>query len=199
MTCRGILGNASVAMGALLLLPSYSAAQGLPGRVEELETRAAEMEARLGAAEGRIGSLEARVAELAGRTAPLARVVDCGAGETVAATLAAAADHVGPLTITIRGTCTESVTLTRDNVTLRGAGAGDGLRAPASAATVLSLGGARDIVLSRLTLDGGGAARGLQVRQASVVSAFDVAARPASRVPPSTTTAKVSSRTGAAG
>jgi hypothetical protein len=159
------------------VVPVESGAQGLPRRVDDLERRAAEAEARLSAAEARLAALDTRVAELAGATAPLALDVDCPAGQTVTAALAGAAAHLGPVTINIHGQCTETVIVDRDNVTLQGAAVGDGLTAPAGARSLLTLGAVRRVVLRRLTLDGGGTARGLVASRGSAFSSFDLTVR----------------------
>lgn len=78
--------------------------------------------------------------------------VDCAAGQTVADTLEQTASAPS-VTITVQGTCTESVLIARDGVRLQGAAPGDGLAAP-SAGTVLRLRGTR-IFLGQLTLTGG--------------------------------------------
>jgi hypothetical protein len=153
-----------LALGASVLAAQNSWPQGIPRRVEELERQ--------------VGLLQAIVAELAGRSEPLAQTVDCGAGQTVGGALAAAANHVGPLVITVRGLCVESVMLTRDDVTLQGAADGDGLRAPSGVFLVLGVrNAARRVVLNRLTLDGNGAGTGLSVSRASDVAATDMTIR----------------------
>jgi hypothetical protein len=83
---------------------------------------------------------------------PASVTVDCAAGETVANALAVT-ERAPSVTITIKGTCTESVTIVRDRVALVPFAAGDGLTAPAGQAA-LNLGGRR-IFLGQLTLTGG--------------------------------------------
>jgi parallel beta helix pectate lyase-like protein len=173
---RRLIVLAAAVLGTTLF-PVESRAQGLPGRVTDLERRAAEAEARLAAAEGRLTAVEARVAELAGASAPLALSVDCPAGQTVTAALAGAAGHLGPVTITIHGQCVESVTVSQDNVTLQGGVVGDGLTAPAGARNLLTLGAVRGIALRRLTLDGAGTARGLSASRGSAFVSFDLTVR----------------------
>jgi Tfp pilus assembly protein PilX len=173
---RGFILLAAAVLGTTLV-PVESRAQGLPRRVDDLERRATEAEARLAAAESRLSALDARVAELAGASAPLSLSVDCPAGQTVTAALAGAADHLGPVTITVHGQCVESVIVSRDNVTLQGAVVGDGLTAPAGARHLLTLGAVRGIALRRLTLDGGGTARGLSASRGSAFVSFDLTVR----------------------
>lgn len=84
---------------------------------------------------------------------PQTVLVDCAAGQTVTDALARTAD-APQVQITIRGMCTEAVTIARDNVTLR-AEIGNGLQAPSSTSNVLALSTARHIELSGLTLRGG--------------------------------------------
>ncbi|MDQ1459172.1 MAG: hypothetical protein QOI08_656, partial [Actinomycetota bacterium] len=60
---------------------------------------------------------------------PVAVSVDCGAGQTVQHAIDTA-DPTQPLTVTISGTCTESVEFFRDNVTLQAAASGGGIASP---------------------------------------------------------------------
>lgn len=87
---------------------------------------------------------------------PQSFLVDCAAGETVNEALQAA-DTLGPLSITIKGTCTEFVGINRDQVTLRAFAPGDGLQAPSATGAVLSMNAARRVRLEGLTLSGGNA------------------------------------------
>jgi hypothetical protein len=88
------------------------------------------------------------------QTPPSNVTVNCAAGDTIANALqqTAAAPSVK---ITINGTCTESVQIDRDNVTLKAANPGDGLAAPSGDSTVVAVEGARDVVLGGLTITGG--------------------------------------------
>ena len=95
-----------------------------------------------------------RVLKLQPAQEPEAVTVDCAAGEKVGQALTEAVASNARLTITIKGTCTEAVTVARDNVVLQGAASGDGLVAPAANQLVLGLAGRR-IFLSQLTLTGG--------------------------------------------
>lgn len=97
---------------------------------------------------------------------PAAVVVDCAAGQTVGQALADNATATS-LDITIKGTCTESVNVNRDDVSLHGAAAGDGLQAPSSGATVLQIASARQVRLSQLTVTGGG--NGISIGGAALV------------------------------
>lgn len=90
----------------------------------------------------------------AGPQGPRTVNVDCAAGQTIMAALQAAPVHL-PLTLNVRGTCTESVRIHRDEVTLNAASAGDGIRAPSAGQPALSLNGARHISLFGFTLTGG--------------------------------------------
>jgi hypothetical protein len=80
--------------------------------------------------------------------------INCKDGETVADALAQAPAS-GRFTVNIIGVCQESVTIYRDDVTLRGASAGDGLQLPLGMGTVLKIVGARRIYLKLLKLSGG--------------------------------------------
>lgn len=103
---------------------------------------------------------------------PLFLTVDCVAGDTVADALALAFGTTGRVTITLSGVCTESVSISRDDVTLQGASPGDGLQAPLSDFTALTLDGARRIVLSHLTLAGGSV--GLVAQEGTAFRADDI-------------------------
>ncbi len=103
---------------------------------------------------------------------PLSLAVDCVAGDTVADALALASSTTGRVTITLSGVCTEAVTISRDDVTLQGAAPGDGLQAPVSDFTALTLDGVRRIVLSQLTLAGGSV--GLVAQEGTAFRANDI-------------------------
>lgn len=103
---------------------------------------------------------------------PLFLAVDCTAGDTVADALALAPSTTGRVTITLSGVCTESVSISRDDVTLRGASPGDGLQAPAETFAALTLDGAQRIVLSHLTLAGGSV--GLAAQEGTAFRADDI-------------------------
>jgi hypothetical protein len=102
---------------------------------------------------------------------PQSVVVDCAAGQTVTQALAQTADAPS-VDITIKGTCTESVRIARDDVTLRGAATGDGLQAPSSSAGVLTIDAGRHIRLGQLKLAGG--RWGLSVLNGASVNGFNV-------------------------
>jgi hypothetical protein len=102
---------------------------------------------------------------------PLTVFVDCGAGQTVTAALAQAANRRA-VTIVISGVCTESVTIARDDVTLIGASPVDGLQAPASGASPVAVVGGQRVNLRQVTLQGG--QFGLSLRLGAVVMATDV-------------------------
>lgn len=93
-----------------------------------------------------------------GQTGPIEVSVNCNGGETITEALAAG-DPDFPLTITIVGTCVENVTITRDDVTLRGidpsrsriVGAPD----PGPIETPITVLGAERTVVENLTITGG--------------------------------------------
>jgi hypothetical protein len=86
---------------------------------------------------------------------PIACTVSCANGGTVASALALAPRTTAGLTITIKGTCVESVDQVPGHVTLQGPLSGDGLQAPnASSNPVLGLSGA-GVTLDNLTISGG--------------------------------------------
>jgi hypothetical protein len=84
---------------------------------------------------------------------PQSVTVDCAAGETVGDALLATAS-APRVTISVEGTCTETVFIGRDNVRLVAAAAGDGFTGPAANQAVLILNGRR-ISVTGLTLTGG--------------------------------------------
>lgn len=78
--------------------------------------------------------------------------VDCNRGQTVAKALDLG-DFRKPLVVNVRGTCREFVTITRDNVTLRGDPAAE-ILAPDNAHDLLTVSADR-VTLENLTLTGG--------------------------------------------
>lgn len=78
--------------------------------------------------------------------------VNCSAGQTISGALASAPASK-PVTIIVTGTCAESVTITRDDVTLQGANPSSGIKA--SSGTLLTLEEAHRILLQQLQLTGG--------------------------------------------
>lgn len=88
-------------------------------------------------------------------------LVDCTKGERVSDALAQTAVATG-VVITIKGTCSESVTVARDNVTLQGDGSGGTIQKDSGKGPAIWIPGARNVAISRLTLLGGaiGAAGG---------------------------------------
>jgi hypothetical protein len=79
--------------------------------------------------------------------------VDCGAGQSINQAIQQA-DPNEPLTIKVQGTCTESVSIRRDQVTVQANAPGDGINAPAGQSAI-QLSDARNINLVGLTLAGG--------------------------------------------
>lgn len=78
------------------------------------------------------------------------RIVDCAGGRRLAAALRLPSGR--QLTVTVRGTCNESVTITRDDVTLRdeSPAAGSGVNG------TIVIDGARRVVVENLTISGPG-------------------------------------------
>ena len=109
-----------------------------------------------------------------GQSDPVNVTVHCGGGQTVGAALAQGASRSGQLTITIEGTCIESVTIRRDDVTLVGASPTDGLQAPDATSNPLQVTSAQRVTLSGLHLQGGSQNSGLIVRHGAAVSAFNL-------------------------
>ena len=79
--------------------------------------------------------------------------VDCDAGQVISSALLTPARN---LTIFVRGVCEESITISRDNVGLIGVqGAAAGLRSTSTEQNLVSVSGARNVVLRNLSLEGG--------------------------------------------
>lgn len=89
-----------------------------------------------------------------GAPGPASVFVDCAAGQTIGDALQQTASATS-VDITVKGTCTETVGISRDHVSLHGGGPGDGLAAPAPDAPVLKVEAARYVRLDTLTLRGG--------------------------------------------
>ena len=87
---------------------------------------------------------------------PAAVTVDCAAGQSIQQALNANAAATS-LQITVNGTCTESVGVGSDNVTLQAGSAGGGIQAPSANACDLCLNGVRHVFVQGLTLSGGSA------------------------------------------
>lgn len=85
--------------------------------------------------------------------------VDCGAGQSINQAIQQA-DPNEPLTINVQGTCTEAVTVSRDDVTLQAGSPDAGITAPSSNDTALMFNGARGASVQGLTLSGGRAGIG---------------------------------------
>ena len=124
------------------VLVGAASAQGLADSVSQLERE--------------VAALQQAVSALEAASQPLHLTVDCAAGEKVANALERTAGRTGPLTITIIETCLESVAIvSRKDVTIQGASAGDGLQAPNPTENVLSLHRAHNIHLNQLALNSG--------------------------------------------
>jgi hypothetical protein len=87
---------------------------------------------------------------------PVTVSVNCGDGQTVQHAIDTA-DPTQPLTVTISGTCTESVALFRDNVTLQAAASGGGIAAPSGGGDPALTVGGRNVSLQSLALTASGA------------------------------------------
>jgi hypothetical protein len=113
----------------------------------------------------------------AGRTAvaaePIKTVnVDCAAGDTIAKALTLG-DERKPMLIIVRGTCNESVTFDRNDVTLQGDPAGGGVSGPDPSVDTILVTGSR-VTVDGLTVTGGrngiraSGAPGLSVRNSTI-------------------------------
>lgn len=83
---------------------------------------------------------------------PIEMYVDCSAGDTVNGAISSAGGLPNSLIITISGTCSESVIITRSNITLVGENPSDGISGFYS---VLASRGASHIEVESMTLGGG--------------------------------------------
>jgi len=99
---------------------------------------------------------------------PASLSVDCTAGQSVNQALGSVSPIAPSVSITIKGICTASVSINRDNVTLQGADTSSGLQSPSSNSDVLSIGSARNISINQLILQGGGT--GLGAGSGAIVS-----------------------------
>jgi len=104
---------------------------------------------------------------LSGAAAPEAFTisVDCSKNQTITSAIEKG-NYSKPLLIRIKGTCRESVSITRDHVTLEGEpGIGATIEAPDTSSDVVDISG-NDVTLDNLTLVGGN--NGIRNRQARV-------------------------------
>jgi hypothetical protein len=85
---------------------------------------------------------------------PIAYTVDCAKGQTIGAALARG-DARKPLTVYVRGTCSEYVHITRDDVTLIGMPPGGAVSGPGNAAPAIHIQADR-VFLQDLDVSGGG-------------------------------------------
>jgi len=81
--------------------------------------------------------------------------VNCSNGGSVMKVLNAEAHGREPIVLQIKGVCTESVIVTRSDVTLQGDSPTDGFKATSSSATVLTLNGALRTSVNQLSISGG--------------------------------------------
>ena len=84
---------------------------------------------------------------------PIAYTVDCAKGQTIGAALARG-DARKPLTLYVRGTCSEYVHVTRDDVTLVGIAPGGAVKAPGNEAPAIHIQADR-VFLQDLDVSGG--------------------------------------------
>jgi hypothetical protein len=102
----------------------------------------------------RVQQLEAAVAALQRKHLPVEAAVDCGSGGTIAQALAANAEGDGLLTITVTGTCVETVRIARSNVVLKGQGAAL-IQAPTGALFIVNVDdNVSNVTISDLTVAG---------------------------------------------
>lgn len=87
---------------------------------------------------------------------PIAYTVDCAKGQTIGAALARG-DARKPLTVYVRGTCSEYVHVTRDDVTLVGIPPGGAVRGPGNEAPAIHIQADR-VFLQDLDVSGGASA-----------------------------------------
>lgn len=120
------------------------------GKAETAQQDAANAQNAASSVAGGLAALEARVAELEALLNPVTAVmVDCTT-DTIADALAQASPGV-PLTVTIEGTCTENVTIDRDDITLIGAAGG----LPDEIVGGVVIDGAQNAIVQSLTIRDG--------------------------------------------
>ena len=86
-----------------------------------------------------------------GATGPASVVADCAQGQTIAQALQ---NPGNPLTITVKGTCNENVTVARDTVTLQADPAGGTVNGSNSTLATITVAG-QDVLIDRLRVTGG--------------------------------------------
>jgi len=102
----------------------------------------------------RVQQLEALVATLQLKQLPVEASVDCASGGSIRQALEANAEGAGLLTITVTGTCTETVRIVRSNVVLQGQG-GATIQAPAGALFVVNVDdNVKNVTISDLSIAG---------------------------------------------
>ncbi|MDX1811165.1 MAG: hypothetical protein R3240_04410, partial [Gammaproteobacteria bacterium] len=119
----------------------------------------------------RVERLEEALANLSS-SQPINVDVDCSAGESVQDILNKYARVLAELDITVKGVCTESVTIYRDYTNIRGAQPGDGFVAPSPGRTVVSIYKARHVQLEHLSISQG--IGGLSASDGANFSAIDL-------------------------
>jgi len=139
--------------------------QGVTQRVAALETAVDELRAQLRALTQQIAALSEQIVSDQARLGTLEQAglyfdipVNCAEGQTVASALAQAASHTGLVSITITGTCHESILTSRSNTWFRGAQPGAGITAATASpnSIALSVTQATRVFVDGLTLSGGG-------------------------------------------
>jgi hypothetical protein len=103
---------------------------------------------------------------------PTVLTVDCSAGQSLQQAINTA-DPVEPLSITVKGTCTEAVALFRDHVTLVAAASGGGIQAPSGGEDPALVVGGRDVTLQALELAAPGG-QSLVAAEGAVVQTQDL-------------------------
>lgn len=81
--------------------------------------------------------------------------VDCASGSRIATALGRPSVLDRRMIIVVNGTCTENVTIERDDVTLRAGASGGGVSAADSAKPTIVVNGARRVAMENLTVTGG--------------------------------------------
>jgi hypothetical protein len=103
---------------------------------------------------------------------PASVTVDCSAGQSINQALTDTADATS-VQITVKGTCTESVGIFRDNVTLQGASSGGGIVSTSGNLPALTVGG-RGVSVQGLTLGGTDGSGGLGAVSGATVQMQDM-------------------------
>jgi len=147
------LGYLSIAAAAVLIGDGMAVAQTFTDD-EPAAASFPDVDQKIRRLKKRVKQLEADVGELQALNLPAAADVNCSAGGSVNAVIAAHANGRGALTIRITGTCTETIIVNRSDVTLLGQ-AGATVQAAGTNFGLLVTDGERNVDVADLRFVGG--------------------------------------------